>query len=177
MAHTVNWRVDPETLTFRSAFDGYDLTISSGVHNAVVWGSVVQRGSRQFRGQYTSVPEAMTDLVRRAAAQYFVPEDDPTFHKDFDRAPQSAYSETSTKEEPVSTSEEPERRQHVVILFKNAEGKYEWIRKAGNGEPISDSANHGYIHKADALHGMRLANQDVDNYRVEDTTTEGEGQA
>jgi len=170
MSQTVNWKVDSETLTFKGDCNGYQLTISSGVHNAAVWGSVVRRGWREFRGKYDSVPDAMIDLTRRASTDYFVTEDDPRFTEN--------YENPETKEDVVSAPDQPdekERRDHVVTLFKNAEGKYEWVRKAGNGELVSDSANHGYIHKRDALHGLRLANQDT-NYRLVDNTGEGENE-
>lgn len=56
-------------------------------------------------------------------------------------------------------------------MFKDGAGEFRWRRKAGNSQVISTSGE-GYKVKANALHGLRIANADMDQCRFIDFTVE-----
>lgn len=68
-------------------------------------------------------------------------------------------------------SRNPLNSRHRLEVFEDKAGEFRWRRKAGNGQVISTSGE-GYRNKKDALHGLRIANADMDQCRFIDWTTQ-----
>lgn len=65
----------------------------------------------------------------------------------------------------------PLNRPHRLEVFKDKAGEFRWRRRAGNSQIISTSGE-GYVEKRNALHGLRLANSDMEGCRFVDLTVE-----
>lgn len=65
----------------------------------------------------------------------------------------------------------PLNRPHRIEVFQDKAGEFRWRRRAGNSQIISTSGE-GYTTKRNALHGLRLANADMESCRFLDLTAQ-----